>query len=506
MIERNLILAFPFVPLALMGIVAFARYALRRDLSWPGLIANHALQLAIGLRLILAFYDREVPMVVSLTPWQHSIVFQFDRFKVAFMASYLVPLLFSLFRRRQLHSFHLRVLFLFFLGGCSGLIVTGDVFNFFVFYELMIMAAYVLIASRRLYYASVKYMLFGAISSSFFLAGIIVMYAAGVGFRFSDLEIVCATAPANFVWMTLLFSLAFLIKSAFFPVSAWVTTCHAAAVPLVSAFLASFTVFSGVYGLFYLVLIPAGEASYGIHSFLQSISLATLLLPALFVLFEPDVKRCVAGSTIYTIGFIGWLLSHRHYEAAFAYVIVHSVYKSLMFYLLDDVRWSDREVSGPRASLIAGGICVLFTTGWFPSLVHFLKYPARDADLLAQGIILLSALFVAGGFLKFKYRVVPEQAENTLIALAMALLGFCYYACWPHVPRLDLPHAAFDWALLAIAIFSASWVFEKLRKGVALDRKWIFTHLNAELFYVLVLMAAGTLTLLAPLCEIRVQP
>lgn len=496
--DRILLLGFPLIPLFMMGLIVAARYALRWDLSRPALVVSHLLQVAVGLRLILRFYERPDALTVALTPWDYSIVFQFDRFKAYFMAAYLTPLLFSCFRLRQLDRLPLRVLFLFYLSGCSGLIVTGDVFNFFVFYELMIMAAYVLIATHRRFYASVKYMIFGAISSALFLAGIIALYASGAYFEFAALAGVARTSAPHFTWMVLLFSLAFLVKGAFFPVSAWVPTCHVAAVTLVSAFLASFTIFSGIYGLLYLVWLPAAAApASAVGLFLRWISLGTLVAPSLFVFFEPDLKRCVAGSTIYTIGFIGLLLSHRLYEAALGYMVIHAVYKSLMFYLLDDLEWGGRFVAGRLPVLAAGGVCVLFAAGLFPSLVFFLKSPLLDQNPLYLPITLVSAFLLSAGFFKFRWRVLSGWGRAGLPILATLVLAG-YYVLFSFVRRPGVAAVGLDLALLAVVLWFAPRLYRRLEPWAGLDRRWVFPNLNVEIFYTLTLVAAGVLALLGP--------
>lgn len=495
--SETLIVAFPLIPLFALGAAVTVHLLLRRDISRHAVVASHALQLAAGIMLLIAFRDAQGTVRIPLAKFAYSIAFAFDRHRLYFLAAYLTPLIFSVFRLRQLDSFLLRVIFLFYLGGCSGLIVAGDVFNFFVFYELMIMAAYVLIAIRRDYFASVKYMLFGAVSSAFFLAGIITLYASGEYLGFDFVEGARTWPAGNFIWLMVFFSTAFFIKGAFFPVSAWVSTCHSATISLVSAFLGSFTVFSGIFGLLYLVVKPAAALDFqAVFVLVRGISLLTILLPGLFAFFEPDLKRIVAGSTVYTMGFIGLMLSYQLYDAALAYMVVHAAYKSLMFYLLDDVRLEGAALTGRTSTFIAGAVCVLFTTGFFPSLVHFVKAPLLAEQMIYRMTAMTGMFLLAAGFLKYRRIVSDEPAEPRVIALAGTglLLHYFLFSSWT---RPTIGGLLVEAGLLAAAFFGAPRVFEKLSRFSSLDRRWVFAGLNAELFWTLLLFAFALITLMS---------
>lgn len=115
---------------------------------------------------------------------------------VALSSALLIPVIFSFHRLRTLPTFSSRGIFLFYLTGCSGLVVVGDLFSFFVLYQLMIMAAYMLIAVKDQYYASITYMLFGAVSSAFFLAGIVLLYASGA-YSLLGFGLPCGARPCS---------------------------------------------------------------------------------------------------------------------------------------------------------------------------------------------------------------------------------------------------------------------------------------------------------------------
>ncbi len=491
MTEAALILLFPFVPL-FAAVAALALHSLvRRDISIAALRGSAAAQTAVGLALIVRFLGvaGEVRRPISL--WNYAIEFAFDSSRTPFLMAYLCPLLFSLSRLRQLTSPSLRLAMLFYLGGCSGLLVTGDVFNFFVFYELMIMAAYVLVAARGRFYASVKYMLLGAISSCFLLAGIIAFYATGADLGIPFAPEFYARPVAHQAWVYTLFATAFFIKSAFFPVHSWVATCHAASVPMISAFLGSYTVFTGIYGLYQRVLRPAAVTGFvPIFDWLETLALLTMLVPSAAVFLEKDFKRCIAGSTVVTMGFVGLLLARGYPKAATFYVALHAVYKSLLFHLTDDLVIAGGIVQGRGRTLAALAVAAWMASGFFPAVIWFLKYDLIEAHAGLRAAALISSAFVAGGFLKFRYAR-HDAAPRTALPVAGLMALFMVAASFPWYR----PVAAWKVMLELSTLATIVWLAERWRRQEG-GWRWtwegrLFPNLNVELLMPLLLFVSG---------------
>lgn len=493
MIVRTALLFFPIIPIGTLLLVLSARYLLRRDISLPALVVNNAVQIAVGIYLIAIFYNVEGVHIEPLSGFQYSIVFAFDSTKIYFLAALLIPMLFSFHRLATLNGFTIRVIFLFYLTGCSGLVVIGDLFSFFVLYELMIMAAYMLIAIKEQYYASIKYMLFGAVSSAFFLAGIVLLYASGAYFNFAFVEVVSELSRYNLKLVLMLFSTAFFIKAAFFPVSSWIATCHSATNGLISAFLSSFTVFTGLFGLYYLVIQPAIALGYEpIFTFLRHISLVSIFASALFLFFEPDFKRCIAGSTAYSIAMVGILLSYRELQLAVSYIVVHACYKSLFFLLADDIDRDQLRLTGSAATLVTFAALVLFVGGLFPTLTHFIKSEVPAIGIRYKMVSYVSLFLALAAFLKFRYRVDGRRTAVGLVATA-GLLLLLLYGLFTHYPQAIAAQAVIiESALLLAAALLARPLFRRLAAGAAMDARFVFSTLNVELLYVVLLFIAQT--------------
>lgn len=488
-----LITIFPLIPFLGVTLSLLVKYSLGRDITVASIILNSGLQLIIGLALIVNFYGREGLYTVVLSEWIHSIILSFDGYRVYFLAAYLTPLTLTFFHYKKLTDFNIRLLFLFYLGGCSGLLVAGDIFNFYIFYEVMIMAAYILIAVNRKYFASIKYMLFGAASSAIFLAGIIMLYASGSYFSYSFIENFGELNPANARLILLFFSIAFFIKAAFFPVSGWVATCHSATNTLISCFLSSFTIFTGIIGLFYFVILPAniiGDQS--ILTFIGIISMLTILIPSLILFFEPDFKRCIAGSTTFTMGFVGLFLAGGAFYLALLYISIHALYKSFMFLLYDDITAKDEKICGSKLSLTLLIIMVVFTVGVFPAISYFIKYNYIYDFQLFKIASYISMFLVLGSFLKFRYNA-SDHKTGYLYYLLFPLIITGYYLIFPfrwlHSGRFLL----IDLIIIAATLLGCRWIYKKTAFLSCLDTKFIYINISQELLYIVFLFIAQIL-------------
>ncbi|MBW6516085.1 MAG: hypothetical protein K0B81_05650 [Candidatus Cloacimonetes bacterium] len=490
------LILFPLIPLILIAISLSAKYLFKRDISSVMILVNAVLQLMTGLYLVTYFRGYDGLYSVSLSEWKHAIEFSFDQYRVFFLIAFLIPSFFTIFHYRKFTDFNIRSIFLFYMAGCSGIIVTGDIFNFYIFYEVMIMAAYVLISVSKKYYASIKYMIFGAASSAIFLAGIILLYASGSYFSYSFLFQLGEYNPNNIHFVFLLFSIAFFIKAAFFPVSGWVATCHSATNSVVSAFLSSFTIFSGIFGLLYFVILPAQSLGYdNFLTFIKILSILTMLIPALILFFEPDFKRCIAGSTVFTIGFIGLLLASGAYYLALFYLIVHAVYKSYMFLVYDDLLINKFTVYGNYRTILLIFVSIIFTVGFFPSIPYFIKYNFMVQSNFYKLITYMAMALMLGSFLKFRYMATTKIKINRLFYIFFPLLIILLYLINPF-PYINAGYfLGIDLLMILLMVLIAKTVYNRLKFLSCLDTKFLYINMNYELLYIVVLIVTQILVL-----------
>jgi multicomponent Na+:H+ antiporter subunit D len=237
-------------------------------------------------------------------------------------------------------------MFMLCLAGLLGITITGDAFNIFVFLEVSSLSTYVLIAlgrDRRALLASYQYLIMGTIGATFIVIGIGLLYLmtgtlnlADMGVRLADIK---STRPV-------LVAMAFLtvgvsLKLAMFPLHQWLPNAYTYAPTPVSAFLAATATKVAIYVLlrFYFSVfgvrqvfeqLPMGEI-------LRVLALAGMFAASVIAIFQTDLKRLFAFSSVGQIGYIILGISFASSNGLTASVIHlfnHGITKGAVFLLL----------------------------------------------------------------------------------------------------------------------------------------------------------------------------
>jgi multicomponent Na+:H+ antiporter subunit D len=230
-------------------------------------------------------------------------------------------------------------LFLLMIGGMNGVVISGDIFNLFVFFELASIASYALVAygSRaEELEASFKYMAMGAMGSLFILLGIGFLYSYASTLNMAHLSQIIAAQGVNkaVIFSSILFILGFGLKAAIVPFHAWLADAHPAAPAPISAMLSGILIKSlGIYSLcriFYNVL----GVSPSFLSLLMFLGAISIIIGGLLALGQKDLKRMLAYSSISQVGYIILGLgigTPLGILGALFHLFNHSVFKSLLF-------------------------------------------------------------------------------------------------------------------------------------------------------------------------------
>jgi multicomponent K+:H+ antiporter subunit D len=166
----------------------------------------------------------------------------------------LAVLVFSASRWSRI-GVHFHTLFQFLLMGLNGAFLTNDLFNLFVFFEVMLAASYGLVLhgyNVNRIRAGMQYITINLLASFLFLIGVALIYATAGTLNISDLGARVATLGADELRLleigAAILALAFLTKSAMWPLGFWLPTTYAAASPPVAAMLVLMTKV-GIYAL-----------------------------------------------------------------------------------------------------------------------------------------------------------------------------------------------------------------------------------------------------------------
>lgn len=242
------------------------------------------------------------------------------------------------------HHFHSLLQLL--LAGLNGAFLTGDLFNLFVFFEMMLAASYGLLlhgSGPVRVKAGLHYIAINLAASSLFLIGVSLIYGATGTLNMADLATKLATlAPENRQLVetgAALLGIAFLVKAGMWPLSFWLPTAYAAATPPVAAVFAILTKV-GIYIIIRLNLLIFGTAAGASAGFGQSWlvvgGMLTITFGAIGVLASQAMGRLAGYSVLVSSGTllaaIG--LGHQGMLAGALFYLVSSTLTISAFFLL----------------------------------------------------------------------------------------------------------------------------------------------------------------------------
>ena len=263
-------------------------------------------------------------------------------------------------------------LFMLMVAGMNGIVISGDIFNMFVFLEIASLASYALVGfgcEHEELEASFKYMVLGSIGSSFILFGIALVYG-NTGFL--NMAMVSQAIQRCGLNLGLSFALAlfvagFGLKAALVPFHAWLPDAHPSAPAPISAMLSGIIIKTlGVYALTRLVFNVFG-VSLTLGWLLIVLGLLSMVSGAFLAIGQWDFKRLLAYSSISQVGYVvlgiglGGLILARGGNPAWASLAIlgglfhlanHAVYKALLFLTSGSVQMS----TGTRQLRQMGGL------------------------------------------------------------------------------------------------------------------------------------------------------
>ena len=230
-------------------------------------------------------------------------------------------------------------LFLLMLAGMNGVIITGDLFNLFVFLEIASVASYALVAfgtEKEELEAAFKYAVMSTVGSLFILMGIVFMYSYTSTLNMADMAMVLAQKGGGNITLlvTVLFIMGFGLKAALVPFHAWLPDAHPSAPAPISAMLSGVLIKSlGVYALcrIFFNVIGMTQTTLSILMFLGALS---MVIGVFLAIGQWDLKRLLAYHSISQIGYVVLGLglgAPLGILGGLFHLFNHSVFKSLLF-------------------------------------------------------------------------------------------------------------------------------------------------------------------------------
>jgi multicomponent Na+:H+ antiporter subunit D len=225
------------------------------------------------------------------------------------------------------------------LAGVSGAFLTGDIFNLYVWFEVLLMASFVLMSlggERRQIEGGLKYVALNLIASALLLAAVGLLYGAVGTLNMADLaERVAQNESRGLIHaVAILFLVAFGIKAAVFPLFFWLpASYHVPPIP-VAAIFAGLLTKVGVYALIRVFTLLFTEAPWYTHGLLLVISALTMVTGVLGALAQNDIRRILSFHIVSQIGYMVMglaLFTPLAIAGSVFYVVHHIVVKTNLF-------------------------------------------------------------------------------------------------------------------------------------------------------------------------------
>lgn len=330
-------------------------------------------------------------------------------------------------------------LYLLLVAGLLGIVLTGDLFNLYVFLEISSLAAYALLASGgiRGTVATFRYLIVGTIAATLYLLGTGYLYALTGTLNMTDMALrltaVMDTRAYGVAVVLVVVGLA--IKAALFPLHGWLPDAYTYAPAAATGFIAAVMAKVSAYALFRVLyfVTPAEGASAQVLTLLGWVSVVAVLAGSVLAMAQHDIRRMLAYSSVGQMGYIvlGMALgTPAALIGALLHLFSHAVMKGCLFLVVGGIRWrtgiyrvSDYAGMGRRMPLTMAAFVVaaLAMIGLPPTLGFFSKWyllsgaVEAGAWLFVAALVLSSLLGVVYFFRVFEvaYLKAPETGQGT---------------------------------------------------------------------------------------------
>ncbi|MFZ5625371.1 MAG: complex I subunit 4 family protein [Gemmatimonadota bacterium] len=354
--------------------------------------------------------------------------------------------------------------------GIFGVFLSLDLFQFYVFWELMLIPMYFLIGvwgSANRFYASLKFVLYTMAGSVLMLVAILwlvwqVSSSTGtVSFAYHDVLANARAAGPAAPWIFLAFALAFAIKVPVFPLHTWLPDAHVEAPTAGSVDLAVILLKMGTYGFlrFAVPLFPAVALSPAVSNVVVALAVIGILYAALVAVVQPDIKKLVAYSSVSHLGFVMlgiWAATVESVQGAMVIMIAHGLGTGALFFVIGMLY----ERRHTRAIADFGGLARVvpwIATAWvvaalasigLPGLSGFVgeflvllgsfgEYPVPVA--LAALAVIFAAVYLLWATQRVFFnplthdenRSLPDMTRREWLVLTPLLLGMLWVGLYP---------------------------------------------------------------------------
>lgn len=311
------------------------------------------------------------------------------------------------------------------IAGLHGSFLTGDIFNLFVFFEVLLLSSCGLVmalekggvtkSSDKLE-ATFKYLILNMLGSFLMLIAVSALYATTGTLNMADISVKLSAmqAAGNLPWHVFAIGLLFIVvfgnKAAIFPLHYWLPDVHPTAPSPISAMLSGVLIKVGVYGMLRVFFYIFTDLLGMFQPIIIVLALFTIGIGAASAVAQTDVKRLLAYSSVSQIGYVFLGIgfgSAGAIAASLVYLVNHAIAKSLLFLtsggIIHHAGTRDMRKMGGMANsspfMAAAFLIGSMSIAGLPPMGGFIsKFSLFDAGLIGQhyteiAIALLFAVF-----------------------------------------------------------------------------------------------------------------
>lgn len=323
---------------------------------------------------------------------------------------------------------HFHALFQFQLMGICGAFLTGDIFNLFVFFEVLLIASYGLMihsGGKERIRAGLQYVVMNLAGSTLFLFALGTLYASTGTLNIADLAVRIPEIPAEEAALvrvaTILLLLVFAVKAALFPVQFWLPATYANAPAPVAALFAIMTKV-GAYAILRIHTTAFGPGSPGTEdlagTWLFPAAIVTIAIGAFGVLGAKRLMPLIAFSVVGSMGTLLVAVAAFSPGATFAalYYMVHSTFAAACLFLIADLVITRRNQDSliPTAPTMQNG---LFAALFFAAAIGMAGMPPLSGFL---GKLLVLDALRAPGMIGWAWTAILVGSLLTIVGFARA--------------------------------------------------------------------------------------
>jgi len=248
-----------------------------------------------------------------------------------------------------------------------GIVLSGDLISFYVFWEIMSWSIFILISYERgsALAAGLKYIIISLVGSLCMLVGIIAIFSHYNTFNISQIAAFMTSAPSGLtIFVLIMFCIGFGIKNGLMPLHVWVPSAYSESPSPFTAVLSGMLAKMGTFGflmLFYImigwrVFFYLGQGIFSFHYILCIIAAITIVIPNFIAVLQDDAKKLLAWSSI---GQCGYIILGIVYGTSMGlaggvfHFFNHAIFKAMLFLAVGAVEF---RTNGVRDLNSLGGL------------------------------------------------------------------------------------------------------------------------------------------------------